>query len=210
MGIPDMFGLRSVQSKIPYGVIAGIAVYVVDDLARFKITTDILLHNVTMLKDVLQSSLFFLICWIWVIVGRCDKGIPVFSYPAAALPVGGKLPAFTIHRVSFSNHALAIHRIFIAAYIPVIGWVGIGKVAGGHGATVRTILFIGGWELPEVVTALGAGHELAFSFKFPGAFTRTKTQFNTGEGIVNLFTVFTRSLYHALNYTLYRTVMQCK
>lgn len=209
MCIPDMFGLRSVQPKIFYGVIAWVAVYVMNDLARFKIAAKMLLHNVTMFKDVLQSVWLFLIRWIWVIVGGGNKGISVLSYSASAFPVGGKLPALTKHWIRLSNHAhLTVHRIFVAAYISMIGRVSIGKIAGGNGTTARTVFFVRGRELPEVFTALNARNKLAFSFEFSGTFARAKARLDAREGFINPFTVFASTFYHALNYTPYRTVKQ--
>lgn len=89
-----------------------------------------------------------------------------------------------------------------------MGWVGIGKVAGGHGAAVRTVFFVRRWELPEVFTTPNARSKMAFPFEFSGTFARAKTRLNAGEGFINLITILASTFNHALNYTPYRTVKQ--
>jgi len=62
-----VFGVTRVQAQVGNVIIAGIAVNMVNNFSRLKITPQVLLHNQAMLKDVLCSTAR--IGWVRVIVG---------------------------------------------------------------------------------------------------------------------------------------------
>lgn len=208
MPVPDMFRLRSIQPKILYSVVTRVAVYVVDDLARFKIAAQVLLHNVAVFKDVLELALLMLIGWIRMIVRGHNKRISIFSDFAATLPVTRQFFALAKHGIGLARHSPTIHRVFVAAYVPLVRRVGIGKISGGCSTATRAVFLIRGRELPKLFAALDTGDKLAFSLVLAGTLNRTKTRLNTRIGFINPITVFASSLNHTLNYTVYRLAWQ--
>lgn len=171
MCIPDMLCLRSIQSKILYGVVPWVTVYVVDNLARFKIAAEILLHNIAVFKNVLKAARLMTIGRIWMIVRGDNQRVSVFSYFSAPLPSRTKFFPFAEHGVISTHHTLAEHRVIFPTNVSLIGGVRICQIGKGAGATFRTELarasMIAFNILPTLFTLNDRTCEMSFSWHTP-------------------------------------------
>lgn len=96
------------------------------------------LHYVSVFKNIFKPGLLF-VARIRVIVGGNNKYISITPYLSPTFPPRGKFIALAIHRVVGSIKSFAVHRVVFAAQIPVITWIQIRLISGGHVAAFRTV-----------------------------------------------------------------------
>lgn len=199
-----MSGLIRQKGQVIQCIIRWVAIEVVNYFLRGQESSQVLLHDVSMLQDIFQAARRVAIGGIRMIIGGDDQNVPVLPDFTAAFPLGGKLFALAEHRVSRPFQPLSIHRILFTANIPMIGRVCLRKVTGSRGATFRTVDLIGlRWVAPKVLAALRTLRYLTFALEITSTPVGTKSQSNTRIRSVNLFTVFARPFYHTLNCTRY-------
>ena len=165
---PHMFGLRGIKAKVLYGIVARVAVNVMNNLGGAKIAADMLLHYIAMYQDVLKPTCGKAIGGIRMIIRGDYQDIAILPDLATAFPARRKLLAFAEHGVIYAFHPFAEHRVFITRYIPTIRWVGASKVGKGTGAILGAKLtratFVALNVLAAMLTLYDSSREESFSW----------------------------------------------
>lgn len=138
MGIGHMLSLTGIQAQILYCIVAWIFINMVNNLARFEVSPDVLLHDQAMFKDVRHTAR----CIRRVGVSRWgnDENIAVLSLLAPAVPVRVLVASAPIHPIGRAGLSFAVHGIVRPANVSVIRWVAVRQVLSNGGASPRTEL----------------------------------------------------------------------
>lgn len=209
-------GLIGKQSQVINRVVRFVAVNMMNNLFWVKEAPNMLFHHMAMLKNIAGAAISRMSNGMGMILRRGNENIPVFAYLSATVPARAKLALSAKHPVALARHIALwkkstlgrVHWVVLARHVSMIGRVCVGKIACRSCTTVRAVFLIRGWILPKLIAALGTGNKMPRSLEFTGTLGGTKTQSDTGEGLINLITVLARSFYHALNYTSYRLTRQ--
>lgn len=169
MCVAHVFRLVGIQLQIFNSVITWIFVYMVDYFLRFKISSDVLLHNVSVLKNVFQVAWLVLVSRVRMIVGSDNQDITITANFASTFPARGFVFALTVHGIVFSLQSLAVHRIVFAGNIAMIRGVGVCEVFCCSGAAFGTVRAGLRKMAPSLFTANGAFDVFAFDFCGTGA-----------------------------------------
>jgi hypothetical protein len=172
MSNPHMFGLIAEKHKVGYIVVRRVAVNVMDNLLRLKVSANGLLHDIAMLKGAFCVTL--LVAWVRVIVWYCNHNIPILTGFLSAFPMYALFAAHSKHGVIFSGSAvISPHRVFIPSNVTVKGRVGIGEIARGYAAADRAVLFVRlAGKLPKLFAANNTVLKSSSLFTVAGALKR--------------------------------------
>ena len=135
MSIGDVIGLTREQFEIVNIIVGWIAVFVMDDLSRLKKATKMVLHNDAVFKDI--GSCAAAVRERIRVMGHIAQHISIFPCLATTSPGRGIFTLSTIHWVVFASEKMtfAIHRIVLAANVPMVRRVGVSLVSVRNGAT---------------------------------------------------------------------------
>jgi hypothetical protein len=197
VSVPDVLCLISVKAQVFYSVITGIAVNMMDNLDRRKVSTDMLFYGDAMFKCILYPILFF--AWVGVVVWNHNANVSIGAVTFTVLPARSLLAALAIHSICASAVALAVHWVFFAGDVTVKSGVLVSKVSGCAHTAFRAIsAFRSTCELPELFSALGAFYKLPPFFSFSYALHRAIKRLDGREGLIGLTTLFAGSSNHNL------------
>lgn len=201
MSLADVLRLTSVQAQVVQCVVRWVAVNVVDNLGRIKITTKRLFNYPSMFKDVLHPR-WFHVCGVRMIVSRDHEHVSISPNLPATLPAWREVLAFAVHGVGFAGKPAPIHGVALAADIAGVRRVCGGQVARSTSARPRAVLSRTARRGIEGCAALNALLLSTLALRCSGTGGRAKAGPHGWEGIVHLATLFTGSLNHAFRLPL--------
>ena len=198
-----MYMVRLVGKKLQIlnGVIAGIAVYVVNNFTQFKVSAKMLFHNVSMLKHIFCTG-HFSIRRAWMAIVNHNHNITVLPDFFTAVPSWGFRLGKSIHGIIFSGQTPSVHWVILTRYITVISRVGISKISRSYGTAKRAVFSV--WLrsiFPKEGITLFAGNLFAGFLCFANTFHRAVFRFYRRIRFVFITTVGAGSSNHVLNYT---------
>jgi len=201
MRIRDMLCLVSEQLEVINAVIRRVTVYMVNNLAWFKIPTYVLLHYVTVFKDIF-STRWFDIRWVRMTIINYHHNISILTNFTTTVPLSRFVFGSTIHGIITSKPTNTIHRVIYATYVSMIGRIGVGKITGGYSTTNRTIFPVRiGFVLPVFFATLCAFVIRTTYFGLTSAFYRAVFRLYRRISLIFFVAVFACSGNHRLNYT---------